>query len=290
MATKTEVSNCLGEFRQGARLLPRCFWFVHPTEDNHVIAKAPLVITSAKLLRNSASRWQIEKKGRVEEEFLFETILPGCILPFAVLGNEMVFLPLSKVEGRTSLMKSGELTKQGRLYAAKWTKDNEQAWRKGREDPTKTLLDELDSDKALSIQNPERRLIVLYRPGPRSAASLYVPKNQVQGCNTNGFVADHETYYYYAKAEEEADYLSSILNCPENDGETRIPSFNAANPEHVALAQLGKECRFAVQKCLQNIKDTRNIRSAIRRITKSKLSEIASIVRSSILLSRSTEK
>jgi len=263
---------------------------VHPIEDHPGIAKAPLVETNTKVFGNSASRWRIEKQGRVEEEFLFETILPGCILPFAVRGNDLIFLPLSVVEGRTSLMKSGELTRQGRLYAAKWTKDNEQAWRKWREDPMKTLLDEVDSDKALSMQNPERRLVVLYHPGPRSTASLYVPKCQVQGCNTNGFVADHETHYYYAKTEEEGDYLSSVLNCLEKHAESRIPSFDATNSEHAALAQLGKECRFAAEKCLQrNIKDVRNIRSAIRRITKNKLSEIAAILNTSILPSRITE-
>jgi len=278
-------------------LLPRCFWFVQSAPDSPEDHIAPFLETSTEAYKGSKKQWRFTKYGRIEKEYLFKTVLPRNLVPFAVLKSDSVFVPLhSKTELR--VLNATQLLGNGQLYAAQWMKEIEQIWKTTCSGDVGCLHEKLDSSRALTVQNPQSKLVVLYNTsGYNLTAVLHFPQEKKHTFKTNGFIADHETHYYYPESEEEGDYLCAMLNSSVVNQRVQshrkeylkdensihrlpfelcsIPRFDPHDPEHLKLAEISKECRGLAKKRTEKTKGTsRNIRLAIYRMTKKYLSAI----------------
>jgi hypothetical protein len=127
----------------------------------------------------------------------------------------------------------------------------------------------LDYRKKLTAQNPQMKYRVIYNTSGTNIVAVAVESERVafeisgQRIATRGFLVDYVTYAYETMNRNEALYLAAVLNAPVVDRlikpmqarglwgprhivkkvlELPIPKFDAANPVHRRLAELGKEC------------------------------------------------
>ena len=300
------LSHLAPKLHRGAPLLPRCCWFIEPAPGCDPGETAPFVQTSSDVYKSSTGRWQIKRYGRIEKEYFFETVLSRRVLPFSVLEQDLLFLPVVAMENGAILLESATLVARGTLYAAAFVKETEQIWHFLCRDRQKTLYETIDSDRALSIQDPHRNVVLVFRPGLNSAAALLVQSAGADSRAASGFIADHETYYCYPETEEEGDYLCGVLNAlrgektiglvgaAEVPGPQKrlgvllnpdlIPAYDSANPDHMRLAALAHECRFVGEKLIQRYREKpKNIRHALMQAHKKQLSVMSQIVKSAIL-------
>jgi hypothetical protein len=156
-----------------------------------------------------------------------------------------------------------------------WLVQVEEAWRKGRASKIDKMnvYQWLDYSKKLTKQNPNKELIVLYNGVGRGNFIACVVKvsdarMNEYGLNTQGFIAEHDTFYYYPKDEDEANFITAILNSDFVFGilwtiksarhiqkkiwELPIPTYDPKNNLHYQLAKLGKKCAEKTKVILEN--------------------------------------
>jgi hypothetical protein len=161
----------------------------------------------------------------------------------------------------------------------------------------------LDYQRKLTSQNLRRRFKVLYNTSGTYLVSCVV-KNQpitLEGTkiSVKGIIADWTTYWMATDDEDEAYYISSVLNASIVDAKIKpmqakgsfgerhivkkplelpIPKFDPKNKTHTRLAELGKECHRKVQQILPALttkyKSVGKIRSEIKKHLKEELREI----------------
>jgi hypothetical protein len=289
-------------FFQGATIVPRCFWFVQPASDSVINLEASFLQTSDEAYHESKKPWQVICRGRIEQEYLFETILAKGLLPFVVLRREIIFLPAKVDENKMVLEGIPQLLSEGKLHAAKWLQDVEKIWEERRSSEGRSLLQRLNYNDTLTNQNPKKQLIVLYNTsGTNLTAALFTPMKEREGFKISGFIADAKTYYYYPKNLEEGDYLCAMLNSDivnklikayqpeglygERDIHRRpfevcpIPDFNQEDHEHMRLVELGKECRQLMEGKSSQINGRLGmVRLMVKSLLAAQLSEINKIV------------
>jgi hypothetical protein len=125
-----------------------------------------------------------------------------------------------------------------------------------------------------------------------------------QTLEARGIVADYVTYYYETDAEDEAHYLTAVLNAPIIDQKLKpmqargqwgprhickkvlelpIPQFDPQDVVHRRLAELGKECSEKVADWLEaggpgKIRSIGRLRSMVREMLAEELGEINKLV------------
>ena len=220
-----ETSYYHGKFCQGAELSPRCCWFVELVPEGPITSAAPYLESSDQVVKESKKQWQRKWRGRIEKEFLFETVRAKALLPFTVKGIQLVFLPLTDHKDGIRILQTDELLRNGKLYAAQWLRGVEQAW-KALWANKSCLTENLACNQALSAQDPKNDMVVLYsRSGSKQRAALYTSECKTRSHEASGFIANHETYYYYPQSSEEGDYLCAILNSrPVSNGLSALQS------------------------------------------------------------------
>jgi type I restriction-modification system DNA methylase subunit len=124
------------EFKQGATIVPRAFYFVdiNQQEPPDYQDRVVNIRTSAATHADAKKPWtSIDLKGRIESRFLFRTAISKSILPFTLFNPALVVLPITLKESRgggqiIELHSVEELRKEGFLNAARWFRDVEQIW------------------------------------------------------------------------------------------------------------------------------------------------------------------
>lgn len=264
-------SYYLDKFRRGAPLLPQCFWFVEPTPDATPDPGPPFVETSSDAYKKSKKQWQFIGRGRIEDEFVFTTIRAKYLSPFFPVNHHSVFLPAIETANGIQALDSAQLLEHGKLYAARWMKDIEQAWQdqRGRQGILFSLYSIISSCKELLVQHPKKDVVVFNRRGRSLNAAMYCPQDN-QEYLWKGFIAHHKTHFYYPETQDEGHYLCSMLNSDVvnqlarsysllNPGRGKtlfwkpleaclIPRFTQENAEHIRLAKLGRECQGTLQQ------------------------------------------
>jgi hypothetical protein len=291
-------------FFQGATLVPRCLFFVQPAVDAAKNEDAPFLETSEEAKSEAKKPWILTQEGRVENEFLFGTVLAKGLLPFAISRRELVFLPIGTKEAGALMIDSAQLLSEGKEFAAEWMQKAEQIWNERRSSEERTIYQRLNYNNLLTIQNTAAKAVVLYNTsGTNLAAALSIPTEEIKFINVHGFVADAKTYYYYPKNKQEGDYLCAMLNSeivnefikafqPQGlygprDIHRRpfevcaIPPFSETDPQHVRLSELGKECRVFMKNIAPKMRGTvGRVRTETRHILGRQLNEINKIVKS----------
>src|SRR5665213_995433 len=260
------------DFKQGATVVPRSFYFVEPAEVDSTKALSGQVINfkpSLSMLRDAKEPWkELGISGRMEREFIFRTAVAKNILPFCLVKPLPVVLPLRIADDgndvrRFELVGHDELFQHGGRYASKWFAEVERLWDENKTDKAKrsgmTYLHRLDFQHGITEQNPSAKILVLYTASGNDATAAVVDRSLMDF----PFVAEHKTYWCEVQSDAEAHFLCAFLNSdyaneqiksfqsrglfgPRDIHKTIVklpfPRFDAKRPEHVALAALGGKC------------------------------------------------
>ena len=215
-------------FALGANIVPRCFWFVRPSEEALVLdAGRPQLETDPSFGRHAKRPWAtLRLQGAVERQFLYATAIGEDLVPFGVRHFRLVILPMmseTQTSGTISVTRNTLLTPRSALESgypglANWLMQAESLWELNKRPTTReTLLEWLDYQGKLRRQTPSRGFKVLYNKSGTHLASCVVDAAtpiHIHGLLAAGFVADYVTYVASFDDPEEAHYLAALLNAP----------------------------------------------------------------------------
>ena len=272
-------SDYKSKFFQGATLVPRTLIFFEIANKNNntlVIASDPDILTRSK------KKWKYEFVNQeIESEFRFRTFLNIDLIPFYLKKKRNVFLPITRgLEFDIDYLKS---------FSKAYTFYNEmnQIYLTNKKESSKidSLFSNLNYWNKISKQFKNKKYIVVYNAsGSKLKATVIVnvKKNLVIGS---------DNYYYSTKSQEEAYYLSAILNTPElsrNIGIIKssrhihkrpfsfpIPLFDKINEDHIILAKKGKKYHYIVQDLVLN--NPKITSEKVRTIINTKLAKLDDI-------------
>lgn len=255
-------SPYMDKFKQGSTLVPQPLWIVErPDDEFGSLFFHSRVKTSTKLAPKQ--RWKGARlSGIVESEFLFSTVRGSSIIPFGIRSSDTVVLPIMPDADKYSWHDSQQLAMAGKPEMARWMKKCERLWSSRRTDKSpKTLKGRVDYNRAITAQNPRKKIVVLYnRSGREYLASCIVPPDIIG--RHGGFVADSGSYYYYPKTMDEAKYLCAALNSPFLFAQVRsikaardihrsvwnipIPAYDPKSDRHQRLVKSYDRCHSIV--------------------------------------------
>ena len=201
---------------QGATLNPHTLWFIEPDTQTALNTSRPLVRTAADAFRLcKEKKWKLRLKGPLESKFLFSTAVSDDILPFFVRALRLTVLPVLVREGGLIMVQSDEILAEGYPDASDWVAKAEKIFAKNTKDSKMTARERLDYQHLLTAQNPAKEFVVLYNKSGTNVCAAYLNADQfkeVYDLTVQGFVAESVTYRIYVDSEDEAHYLSGILN------------------------------------------------------------------------------
>ncbi|MEM4303330.1 MAG: hypothetical protein QXQ70_05470, partial [Candidatus Caldarchaeum sp.] len=194
----------------------------------------------------------------------------------------------------------------------KWLKRVEEVWKakRGEKADKLDIYQRLDYQGNLTAQSSSKKFKVLYNTSGTYLVSC-VAENMPRTIRINGarirlsgLVADWKTFWYETDDENEAHYISAILNSPcideaikpmQSKGafgerdivkkplEFPISLYNPDDPAHRKLAELSKTCHKKVAQILpalaQRYKSIGKIRQQIKKQLKNEITEIDTLVK-----------
>lgn len=303
-------------FAQGATIVPRSFWFVQvkPSPLGFNPDLPPLETADRAREQAKDAYKSVFFKDTVESRFLYATLLSTDLLPFGHLDYRVVVLPIEPQENHFRIIDADKARQRGFLHLARWLEraGNEWAKRRGEKAERMSIYERLDRVHGLTRQNPQAKYRVMYPDVQRVPIAANVRTDEVvfviggQELKVSDIVVDTTTYAYETSNLDEANYLASFLNSAVTDQRLAslrrrnqkthphvhkkifdvapIPKFDARNPTHRRLAELGKECSTKVECWLasgaaRNIKSIGRLRGMARETLKDNLKEIDGLVK-----------
>lgn len=262
------------EFRQGATIVPRNFYFIEVAQlyegsplDYEVLYVKSLILPEAK------APWKSLKiDHHIEVKFLYRTALAKNLLPFALVNPPLVVLPVAIAEEsgkkRIELLTAEELLNRGYNRTCSWFEKAEALWEKHQTDRSKlnkmSLYDRLDYQRGLTEQDLNARYLVLYTASATDACAVVLDRTKLDA----EFIVESVCYWHAPKSKREGHYLASFLNSGVANekikafqasglfGERHVhkkildlpfPRFDAKDKRHLRLAQLGELCAKKAQ-------------------------------------------
>ncbi len=256
------------EFKQGATIVPRTFYFVELTQETPPDFEDRIVVlkTSDAVKPDAKTPWKsIDFTGRMESRFLFRTALSKSILPFSLYKPDVVVLPImvdtdSSGKKTIRIFKADEIMRKGYLNASRWFTNAENVWKSLCTEKNRGISSEsyLNRQNKLTEQKLNAPYLVLYNSSAKDANATVVKREDVDF----EFMVEGKAYWMATLSLDEANYLTAILNSgtPNSmmkDFQSRglfgardvhkkildiyFPKFDAGNDTHLQLAHLGKE-------------------------------------------------
>ena len=261
MLNKVEQSLYKKKFYQGATLVPRTLVFFQIKKEYNkslVIDSDPDILTRAK------KKWKfIFHTKEIEQKLHFKTFLNIDLLPFHLKNMKDVFLPINK-----DFAFDPDFLRQN-PKAHKFYNEMNNFYQENKKETSKiaTLYDNLNYWNKLQKQINNKAFLVVYNA---SGSNL---KSAVLNNENQKVIVGSENYYYSTDVEEEAYYLSAILNAPNLSRNIKlikssrhihkrpfmfpIPTYDENNPIHNKLAKKAKTCHVLVEEiCVNNPKIT----------------------------------
>ena len=273
MEAMTGTNAYDSKFTQGATIVPRNFYFVEidqKLKGNADIRDRVLSIrTSDASDREAKPPWKGQRiSGRAEGTLLFRTAISRNIIPFALVDPPLVMLPVilkggPKGDESFDVLNADGLLENGFRYASAWFSEAERRWEQNKTERNDaagmTLQDRLNFQRGLTLQNPKARWLVLYTASATDASASVVDRRAFD----HPFVVESKTYWCECRSEAEAQYLSAYINSDYANEKIKefqsrglfgprdihklivkvpFPKFEKDNPDHTALAALGRKC------------------------------------------------
>ncbi len=265
-------------FKQGATIVPRTFYFVELTQETppDFIDRIINIKTSDAVQADAKAPWKgLDFTGRIESQFVFRTALSKSILPFNLFKPDLVLLPVTIIEEREikkiKIHTGTELRKQGFLNASKWFSDTERIWDLLKTEKSKSMSanDRVDFQRGLTEQNLNAKYLVLYNASAKDANATVVDRSKL----SLNFLVDHKAYVYFTVSENEAYYISAILNSTvpnelmkdfQSKGlfgardvhkkilDVYFPKYEEKSKVHQQLAALSKACHAKAAQYIQD--------------------------------------
>ncbi len=281
----TVASDYLRCVFNGAKIDPRCLWFVSPPSVAQVInTRQPQLETDPSIQRKAKVPWKgLGLRGSVEAEFLFATLLSEQMVPFGWRRLSLVILPLLMRKGADSQLLDVEAAvRDGRSGLAEWLRRAEKVWFAHRKTQVE-LVDRLDWLHNLTRQNLASPLRVLYNASGTNLCACTADNAQCADWRANSLpiqaiVADSKTYYLETTDPQEAHYLCALLNAPRVDKAIKpfqtkgafgahlgkgerdihrrpfevlpIARFDGKSLQHRQLAELSRHCHEKVRQAV----------------------------------------
>ncbi|MDC7684520.1 N-6 DNA methylase [Asticcacaulis sp. BYS171W] len=299
------------QFKQGATVVPRNFYFVDVTQDfSGPIGNRILTVKSSKSMEKDAKApWKNLPpfEGRIDTNFLFRTAISRNVLPYYLHNPELVLLPARIGEGRKlEMLSSDDIFSSGEIDTAKWFRSTEDAWNKLKTEKNKSITasEWVDYHGKLTQQDMSCKYVVLYTSSAKDANACVVSRDDFD----LEFIVEHKTYGYGTNDEDEANYICSFLNATEPNRlikafqtrglfgardvhkkilEVPFPAFKRSDPDHMSLALQGKAVAkkaslFFTENQLPTHLGTRDLGQArvkVRKFLKSELETIDKLIK-----------
>lgn len=299
------------EFKQGATIVPRNFYFVDITQDYKGDLKDRIltVKTSEAVLPDAKEPWKslLMPSQPVNSNYFFRTALAKNIIPFGMIQPPIVLLPLSIDEAkRITLLDHNQLLKIGEIETAKWFKQVDKLWNSNKTEHSKdmTHLDRIDFQRGVTEQNLHKRYLVLYTASAKDANAVTIDRLDFD----LEFIVESKAYVYFTDDIQEAYYVTCFLNSKtpnerikdfQSTGlfgardvhktilEIPFSKYDADKKDHVDLAQLGGVCHQKAQHFITTQLDVNNynvgrVRMEINKQLSKELEEIDKLVKKMI--------
>ncbi len=254
--TKLEKSPYKEKFFQGATLVPRTLVFFNKNQkrNNYLI-----ISSDSEIMSRSKKQWKFPFKNKeIEERFQFKTFLNMDLLPFHIKHKKNVFLPVNdQLDFDLDFLKDYP-------KALKFYQDMDAIYQKNKKKTSRinTLYANLNYWNKLKKQINNKSYIVVYNASGSSLKSAVID-NQKQK-----LIIGSENYYYSTDSENEAYYLSAVLNTPILSKYIKlvkssrhihkrpfmfpIPLYDKENIIHRRLAKKGKKYHSIAQDLFLN--------------------------------------
>jgi hypothetical protein len=254
--TKLEKSPYKEKFFQGATLVPRNLVFFDKVRK---INDTLIISSDSEILSRSKKQWNFQFKNKeIEKNFQFKTFLNLDLLPFCLKHKKKVFLPINEqFDYDLNFLKQYP-------KALKFYQEMDAIYRKNKKKTSKitTLFANLNYWNKLRKQNRNKSFIVVYNASGSNLKSAVIDNRKQK------IIIGSENYYYSTDLEEEAYYLSAILNAPILSKYIKIvkssrhihkrpfmfpiPLYDENNLIHKRLAKKGKKYHTIVQDLFLN--------------------------------------
>jgi len=270
---KARRSDYYGDFFQGATIVPHGLWFVRIVD-----ASDPSFVSV------ETNKARVERAGHVvvnidqssvERELIYGLLTSAEVVPFCHLRPNLAVLPIMRSSGGYRIITQREAQARGKAYLVGYLEKVERRWAEVRTERQRdtSVYEWLNYQNKLTKQNPDLKYKVVYlTSGTNLAATVVVDEPyevEVNGgrVKVNGIIIHTTLYLYQTNNEDEAHYLTAILNSNIlNDlvkpmqakgsfGERHfhkkplefpIPRYDSNNQVHRRLSELGKKAREAV--------------------------------------------
>jgi hypothetical protein len=201
-AQRTGGSAYRSAFRQGPILIPRAFVVVERKQSGRLGSNpaAPLVESRRSAQEKKPWRDLPGLAGTVEQQFLHPVLLGESILPYRLFRAFEGVIPILE-SGR--LLDAEHASGEGHDHLARWMQTAQSAWDengKGKRE----FIDQLDYIGQLSSQFPIAPVRVVYAASGTLPAAIVLRDDRT--------VIEHKLYWSKPASEDEARYLTTILN------------------------------------------------------------------------------
>ncbi len=307
------------KFYQGATLVPRNIWFVHPVVSPLGFNQAtPFFETDPEGVTQAKAPWKdLHMQGNVEARFLYATLPSGQLVPFGYTRFSPVILPLVVEGERYALLNADGASERGFNRLAEWLRTAQGHWERLARKDTKGQPKEpyvwnwLNYRNKLTTQSPTLRYKVSYVKSATILCAAVIDTGGnfaialAQGSLAlAGYLADHETYLYETDSVSESYYLQAVLNSEvlnilikplqtkgqwgERDIHKRplqfpIPQYDPQNAVHMRLAEMGQTCAVRVAEVVPELaaryRGIGRLRGEVRRLLVKELAEIDALTR-----------
>ena len=189
-------------FRQGATLVPRMLCLV----ERHVVGRlgmnpgAPRVVSRRSTGEKPPWKSLPGIEANVEKKFLHPVLLGESILPYRVFRPFEGVVPAT---AKGAMLDAQAAADRGFGGLHSWMKQAEAIWKANAESGSMTLIDRWNYHNELGSQFPIAPLRVVYAKAGTLPAACLVRDNSV---------IDHKLYWSTPADEQEAFYLTAILN------------------------------------------------------------------------------
>jgi len=263
-----QASPYLPRALSGVDMRPRAFWIAEIDPDARVVdRRQPYLRSDSQAVADATRAWQgVSVRGAVEAHYLYATSL--SVEPFRLGRFRLAVLPIEPDgAGGVRVLEQPQILARGEAGMAAWLGQAEREFRRvlERDDRqfARTVVAYLNTQQKLARQRPRAPRVVWGKGGTHVRAAVVPTEVQeVYDLPVQGFVVDLNQYTVVCESQEEAHYLSAMLNAAVVDREitphqTRgqfgardihrrpvefvpIPLFDAG-PQHVELARLSMQ-------------------------------------------------
>jgi len=249
-------SNYKNMFFQGATLVPRSlvFFQIEGKKNDSLVISSDL-----DTLSRAKRRWKFTFKNKeIEKIFRYRTFLNRDLVPFCIKQLKNVFLPINESYD----FNQKYLQKYPKAMSFYNQMNTLYQTHKKETSSINTLYDNLNYWNKLKKQVKSKNYIIIYNASGSNVKAAVINNNKQR------IIIGSENYYYSTESENEANYLSAILNAPNLSKYVKlikssrhihkrpfifpIPLYDDKNENHRLLAKLGKKYHAFVKDLVVN--------------------------------------